>query len=652
MKGNTQILTFDLFKRICISYKQNLEFYKNGKDEKEDNLESFSEFLTETFKRYNIDWNGDFQKLYSLYLYSNSNNEIDFADLGVVSQSFYDYLAIAQPAGFFLNNEDRHTAFSNFVEASTSAKKINEETRRAIYNLQKFAEFNDKMPHAEIENLMNVITDKRNKLNLRKKHPIRDFIIKKGGTLMGIAAGVFAGIAIGTAGLPVGGIVAASAASNAITFGILGGASGGVLSYVGIKLKNIITKRHYRNKYNSSEKDFINIENGTISTEDLKINKLIEKVHETNKKISDLKKPCNKIVGFFRKIKRTALNISNRNRIHTISDELQNINNRINEILSSDLTDGERFARVKAFAPIRDKIATIRAKELVTDVARLLSTNKPVKIENLDIYAKDILRDEKTTKAQEKAVNKKIATKENARTTADTDLSDNKVSKKENVKTKAREILESIFRRDGTLLAGKYMFGCGVDIHGKLYTPVEAEGVINKLDAYNEVFNEVNRNSLFEREILEPEEFNPNTSLVAERVSQFVEIKEDATEEKPVETVVEEVKTEEIKTEKVEENVEQPAETTQVEKPVVEEPVVKETVVEEKPVEIKAEQRIIRKMVLGFKVKPILKKGEAVGKRLEVSKTDGTKETFKFNGESTIVDYMIASTVQEIIKDL
>ena len=667
MKGNTQILTFDLFKRICDSYEQDLAHHKNSNKEKEDSLASFSDFFANSFERYNIEWSdNDYSKLYSLYLYSNSNSKakVDFSDLGIVSQAYYDFLAIAQPAGFFINEETDPKVFSTFVEQTTSAKTINEETRNAIYALLKFAEANKKMSHADIENLMNVITDKNNNLNLRKKHPIAEYLGKKGGTFLTVACGAFFGIAGLATLLPVSGLVAATAINNIISCTLIGGPAGALLAYAGIKIKNFATKRHYR-KYNSTEKDLIDVENGTITTEDLKINKLIEKVGKTNAKIAELKKPLaeakgfgkikNAFIRFGRKIQRHALNVVNRNRIHAISDELQIINNRINEILSSNLSDGERFARVESFEPIRTKIATLRAKELVSDVARLLTSNGLPKLENIDIYAKDILRDEKATRAQEKYIDRRIAAREKAKTTADTDLSDNTVSERENVKTKAREILESLFRRDGSLLAGKYVFGCGVDIKGKLYTPVKAEGVINKLNAYNEVLNEICYISTYDREQLEPEAFEPNTTAVANKLAQMfpTENQENAENKETIVEVVEEPETQVEKpitpaNDEVLEVIEEPK------APVVEEPihVIEEpkTPVVEEPVA--PQERIIRKMVLSFKVKPITKKGETVGKRLELTKVDGTKETFKFNGDMEVVDHMIAATVKQIVREI
>jgi len=449
MNENTQI-NFETFKRICAKYDSHIAFCKKNKQEKKNNLENFTAFVTDYLTTNNLTWNGsDFSALYNLYEAVKNKRVVDFSDFEEVSNSFNAFLSIAQPAGFFAEIDSN--AFSAFID-ETTASNMTDKARQAYYSLYQFAHNDQPMAEDEINNLMEAITNKRNHIKLRKRHPVLEWIAKKGSTFT-LATAVSFMLAVTLAAvLPVGAFFASTVLPNVIALGSLGATLGFGLTYGGIKLKNVLTRRKYRRRYNASEEDLINIEEGNISTDNLRINKLIALVQETNKEISDLKKPAK---GFFARVKNFfklhKLNIANRNRIHTISDELTIINDRINSIATSSLTQGEKDARIAALEPIRSKIATLRAEDLIPELALLLTSKKSIKIENLDIYAKDILR---ATRASKKH------TRENNETHTG----------RENVQTTSTKILRSMFGRNATLLAANEVQGLQVELGNDFYS--------------------------------------------------------------------------------------------------------------------------------------------------------------------------------------
>ncbi len=447
MNKNTQILTFELFQRICDSYERLLAFSKEEGLEKEDNLETFADFIKTKFNEYNIVWpdNNDFSNLYTVYLSYKDKIDVDFSNITETAESYFEFLKTVQAANFYMSHNE--ISFNDFVEQTTSAKNIDANTRKAIYSLIKFLKRKRELRPEEKDTIMKAIVDKKNNITLRKMHRVRDFLIKKGGTLLTIAIGAFFGSAIATTLAPavLGQFVAANPINNIITFGLSGLIAGGTLAYAGIKIKNIVTKLYYKKRYNATEHDLERLEDGLITYKDLRINKLIEKTHRVNAEILRLKQPLpeakgigkvkNAIVGFFRKVKRHILNITNRNRIHTISDELEIINTRINNIiLSENLTENEKSTRISNLQTIRTAIANLRAKDLLDGIALSVVSKKRIKLENLDIYAKDLLskKDRKNTKI---------------------------------VRAKAKEIVTSLLNRDITPLAGKYVIGSTIDLY-------------------------------------------------------------------------------------------------------------------------------------------------------------------------------------------
>lgn len=150
-------------------------------------------------------------------------------------------------------------------------------------------------------------------VNIRKKNR-KPSILKKTGLYATISGAGFGGLLAGirvsrmVAGSKYLGFIPVTTNWNAtmlaaLTVGII---AGSVVTLAALKIKDVIVKAHYARKYGTIKTDF----KGKSST----LEDLIEKVDTTNLDIMDLKLKG----GFINWIKRTALNVTNRNRIHHI----------------------------------------------------------------------------------------------------------------------------------------------------------------------------------------------------------------------------------------------------------------------------------------------------------------------------------------------
>jgi len=269
MERKKQNLTIDLFKRVCSSYEDAI-----SKTKIENNLEHFKQYLSKSFAadKLNISWEGDYENLYKFYIYLKDKLNVNFTNVNNVSSNYFTFLKNGQNAGF--DTTDNFISFNEFVNQTTSAANMDEKARKAIYSLYKLSCENKQLTQTEKEVVLDAITDKKNQLNLRKKHPFWNFLAKKGGTLLAIGISAFIGAAVATAALPAGATfgpiaVAANPINNIISFGLLGAGIGSALSFVIIKAKNFISKK-FIYKYTSSKKEMKDLEEGLITVDELK----------------------------------------------------------------------------------------------------------------------------------------------------------------------------------------------------------------------------------------------------------------------------------------------------------------------------------------------------------------------------------------------
>ena len=238
----------------------------------------------------------------------------------------------------------------------------------------------------------------KDEFKLRKQHPTRDKFLKKfvaptaitAGTV-GIASGLIAAskMIAGSKWLFV--TITSNPAVNFWAAALPGAAIGTVAAIATIKLKDVFTKLHYKNKYGSVEK-MLN------EPESTKLDELLAKMENTKDDILDLRTGSdNKFKKFGRAIVRTAKNIVNRNRIHHIESITEKLVEKFNIISSNPELSIDK--KLEALAPIQElltKINNFYAKDIKkSKVFAMLNcketdnghTHKET-LENLDIYAK------------------------------------------------------------------------------------------------------------------------------------------------------------------------------------------------------------------------------------------------------------------------
>ena len=239
-----------------------------------------------------------------------------------------------------------------------------------------------------------------NDIRIRKDHPVRDWLIKKGGITTLFVAGlgftVFGSIAAaitGGASTFLGMPILDNAVVNFINFAVSGGLAGGLL-YTGFrKAKNAITRKSYNKKYGATA----NLEQLALgkSIEKTKIADLVNLINADNEKIYKLREG-KWFTAPFRFARRHALNIKNRNRIHqfakTFEDLLDKYYVKMND---ADPTDADKLedTQLKNIVKMLEYMNEAYANDITTSkLFTLLNCKEEGKhkhtIEGLDIWSK------------------------------------------------------------------------------------------------------------------------------------------------------------------------------------------------------------------------------------------------------------------------
>jgi len=242
---------------------------------------------------------------------------------------------------------------------------------------------------------------KMDEFKIRKQHPVRDFLLKRGGLVALLAGTAFVGgITYLAASNLIAGSIPGITSDMALNNRILGGLSAltglGVTSaYIGTK--NWLTKRHYKKTYGDpqtklEENDYTQIEN------------LIKTIDNTTDQILDLRTGNQNIFSRFgRAVKRTYLNIINRNRIHHLESITDQLMERFNSVTERNVPDEDK--RVSAdklldnITPIKELLTLIHnfykkdiKRSQVYTLLNCNDTNKghshKIMEENVDIYSK------------------------------------------------------------------------------------------------------------------------------------------------------------------------------------------------------------------------------------------------------------------------
>ncbi|MBR6778671.1 MAG: hypothetical protein IKM43_00745 [Clostridia bacterium] len=641
MTSNVNKLSIQSFLEICNFYSTALKFYKEkGNKQREiDSFDNFSDIVSAYFEKelkLEKPTKKQLRALYELYLDKNLNLSHDLNDTQEIAEMYAILLNNLKIAN--VEAEDNLSTYRLLVHKFLHFKNLPLDKDEALYALYKMRVNNNSLTEDEKQNITKNLIGKKDRFKLRKQHPKLEPLAKKGSTFATITATAIIGAIAGTASSVegFGGFITASKIGNAVMFATNGAAIGAGLAYVGIKIKNLATKLYYKLRYNTSKRKFKALEAGEIKVEDLKINKLIQKVEKTNKKILKLKNKK----GLFSKIRRHTLNVVNRNRIHTISDDLDLVKQRIeynkDEIVSyltkiqniqnsKTLTLKEKKAEVaniesqinmcyqniETVNSVREMIANARYQELLSAMCSMIASGKVKKLENLDIYAKDLL-----SKQQKKNKNLSL----------------------ELTHKYAKAIIDGVLSGDITMLGGK-----PIDCIDNLIIPKPVEMVIPTIVEEAET-NEVEESTTTTPELTLEE--------IDEIENQSIETAQENIIEENVVDTIEQVESAEQTIETVQ-NTHVENETATILNDT------EETIKTEPTQEVDVNQNLgnlvkntAARKATKFSVEPIIRKGEEVGKRLKVTRQDGTKEKFEIKGKdsSEQVNEMISKIVKETLE--
>ncbi len=268
------------------------------------------------------------------------------------------------------------------------------------------------------------------KILRRKRHLRRDWAIKKlfvpstaalTGTVITFLAITAANIVAGTGVLIP---VTANATMNFLSTLSLGAAGGIILTPTIILAKNAITKAYYKSKYGNVEKILKKYEKAQAKQlkKDLakantpeekaairanypmsnkynylraelerKLSPLQAKVLESTKKVNALKEG-KKWTAPFRALARTAINISNRNRIHHIMKCEADLQKEIGTMMKTDNNMLVRKTCATILNKSRESINNFMKEDIAASLKYIDShPRKTHLIENADIYANNIL---------------------------------------------------------------------------------------------------------------------------------------------------------------------------------------------------------------------------------------------------------------------
>lgn len=337
-------------------------------------------------------------KLYNLYLDKANKKNFDPTDfLGSIEnfKNYWNQYAKVINLKGYKNVEKLQLLageFSDFVLKSgyeTTAENLGL-LFKIMSSKYSGTELTKKDRDAIIATVSKKIDENHSRINSRKRHNKRDAIIKKGGSAVtAITTGAIGGVAGAVTATMAGAKLLTASLTNAMLLGGTALVAGAVTAAAAIALKNKLTKVYYHGK-NIKFDDMEKLADGEMSVEDVKSIKLLTKVEKTSHKIMKLKEHSNK--NIFARLLRHGYNVLNRNRIHCISDELKIINSAIKSIsTNTQLTAQAKIERIQPLDEIRRRIAESRRKDLINSLAFSLTTGKEQKMEDIDIYARDIL---------------------------------------------------------------------------------------------------------------------------------------------------------------------------------------------------------------------------------------------------------------------
>ena len=322
------------------------------------------------------------------------------------------------------------------LQANKSLTRLNSELEALPNNPEncsyesfvKFLEDNN-LSTIHAEELYKLYTDRNSKITLktdsfqlRKQHPVRDYLLKKvltpaliTGTGVAAITGGIASSGLAAGAKFMGVTITSSPMVNFVSTAIPGFVIGVAGTAAFITAKDLATKAYYRIRYGNGKtilKDFEDENTITKFIEDKQtveamekdglkepqLYKLMRLIKDTKSDILDLRQGSNNIFSkAFRGIQRTFKNIVNRNRVHRLEATTKQLVEMYEDI--NDQTDLEPEVKKAQLKPIRDvlkEISDFITKDINQSKVHALLTCKESKpghthkevIENLDIYAK------------------------------------------------------------------------------------------------------------------------------------------------------------------------------------------------------------------------------------------------------------------------
>ena len=374
---NTKLINESNYKEIFKYYLEHLD-----KDKVQDNLATFQRFLV-------LNNYADLDKTDAIYWYDKYLTEVKSANSESINETncyeiFNGYTKHLTKYAI----EDNLTTFTKFIIVNNYADTSTDISK--WYEVYK--------TYNNAVKIMNSLKNNKGDYKIKKTHRKTLWLGKKGGAagLWGFTTGTIVTNALAKANLTEGTSIFANgnvAVNNTIlgAVSILGGVAG---AFVFIGFKNLLTKTYYKMKYvNPTTKDREDLEKNKISLKDFQVMKLLDTIKTADKKIIDTKKSVF-IVDWFNLGVNYVRGKFNRNRLHTVVDTRNMLNEELTNIESNTMFTPEE-------KDIKTSIVNLAIREIDVSISRVLKQNlehsykktiskndKQQLVEYLDILAK------------------------------------------------------------------------------------------------------------------------------------------------------------------------------------------------------------------------------------------------------------------------
>lgn len=374
---NTKLINESNYKVIFKYYLEHLD-----KDKAQDNLATFQRFLV-------LNNYADLEKTDAIYWRDKYLTEVKYANSKSINETncyeiFNGYSKYLTKTGI----EDNLATFNGFL----ALNNYNDLSTDVSNWFEVYKTYNNAVK------IMNSLKNSKGDYKIKKTHGKTLWLGKKGGAagLWGFTTGTIVTNLVAKANLTEGTSIFANgnvAVNNTIlgAVSILGGVAG---AFVFIGFKNLLTKTYYKMKYvNPTTKDLEDLENNKITLEKFQVMKLLDTIKGADEKMINTKKSVF-IVDWFNLGVNYVRGKFNRNRLHTVVDTRNMLNEELTNIESNTMFTPEE-------KDIKTSIVNLAIREIDVSISRVLKQNlehsykktvskkdKQQLVEYLDILAK------------------------------------------------------------------------------------------------------------------------------------------------------------------------------------------------------------------------------------------------------------------------